>query len=190
MLNFDFKSNKSGFSLMELLIIIAIIGILAGIIFVSVRHIRESARIAKTVVEIRSIENAFEIFYFHTKVLPGVCRADSCTALNDPFLNSLGVTGWSGPYIGDGLYRREHAWGGHMGIENVDYDTNGIVESFLIIDDDPPGGTPADTGQISNKSLLEIDQKIDDGNLSTGNFRSIVPGVSTDPGSAVYIILP
>lgn len=183
--------NKSGFTLIELLVVIAIIGILSGTVLVNLNSARESARIAKTVLEIRNFKSAFVKFHVDTYTLPSRCRVqNSCNASIDPFLNNLGVVGWSGPYVSGGVYDKTHAWGGHIGIENSDYDSDGIVESFLVFDDDPPGSAPSNSGQIPNSTLLKIDEKIDDGNLSTGNFLSIVPGVSTGVGSAVYIMLP
>ena len=84
------------------------------------------------------------------------------------------------------------AWGGHMGIEQHDYDGDGVVESFLVLDDDPPvgSGEPSNSGQIPNSELLEIDESIDDGNLSTGRFLTNVPNVSTGAGSAVWVLYP
>jgi len=179
-----------GFTLIELLVVIAIIGILASVILARLNSTRESARIAKTIQEIRILKTVFFSFSLDTGVNPGRCRVqNNCDASIDPFLNALGVTGWSGPYTG-AIYNREHAWGGHTGIENSDYDNDGIVESFLVLDDDPPGGTPSNSGKIPSDSMLKIDQEIDDGNLSTGRFMTNVPGVSTGAGSAVYLMLP
>jgi len=186
-----YLSNKSGFTLVELLVVIAIIGILANTILTSLNDARQSALIAKTSQEVRTFQNVFAMFFGDTNTIPGRCRIqNNCDALSDPFLNDLGVAGWDGPYIGGGIYDRAHGWGGHIGIENVDYNSDGIIESFLILDDDPPGGIPSNGGQIPNDALLKIDQNVDDGNLSTGRFMSIVPGVSTGVGSAVYLLYP
>jgi len=58
----------------------------------------------------------------------------------------------------------------------------------MVLDDDHPGGTPSNSGQIPNDATLSIDEKIDDGNLSTGRFMTDVPNVSTGEGSAVYVL--
>ncbi len=59
------KNNKyfKGFTLLELLIVIAIIGILAGIIFASVSSARAAGRDTKKITEMKSMINAINIFY-------------------------------------------------------------------------------------------------------------------------------
>lgn len=182
------KNKSKAFTLIELLVVIAIIGILAVIISVAIGSARNKARVSNAAREIRATQNAFEMFYNDTDTLPADCRVH-CTAATDPFLNNLGVINWTGPYIGTGIYDKTHAWGGHIGIQNGDYDNDGEIESFMVFDDDPLGAIPNDSGQISNDMLLKIDTLMDDGNLSTGNFMSIVPGISTGVGSGVWMLI-
>jgi prepilin-type N-terminal cleavage/methylation domain-containing protein len=70
-MNTKSKNSKSGFSLIEILIVIAIIGILAGIILVNVSIAREKAKIAKARMEIKQIYNAFIKFDADTEQWPG-----------------------------------------------------------------------------------------------------------------------
>lgn len=186
---FNVQPQHKGFTLIELLVVIAIIGILASIVLVSLNNIRGKAHIAKTAQEMRMYQLIFENFYNDTGTIPARCRTqNNCDASTDPYLNDLGVAGWRGPYIAGGTYKREHSWGGHIGIESHDFDSDNRVESFVVLDDDPPiGGGPSNSGQIPDAALQEIDEILDDGNLSTGNFRTNVPGVSTGAGSAVWI---
>jgi hypothetical protein len=164
--------------------------VLATIVLVSLNDTRESARINKTAQEVRSLINIFESFDIDTYSPPARCRVqNNCDSSSDPLINDLGVASWNGPYIAGGVYKRKHAWGGHVGIENSDYDSDGLLETFLVLDDDPPGGSPPNSGQIPNAALQEIDEKIDDGNLATGRFMTNVPGVSTGAGSAVYLMI-
>ena len=54
------KLNFSrGFTLTELLLVIAIIGALAGIILASITKAREKAQIAKTVIEVKELSKVF-----------------------------------------------------------------------------------------------------------------------------------
>lgn len=183
------RANNAGFTLIELIVVIAILSVLTAIVMVSLSQARESARVKKTLLDIRNFQTVFDLFFIDTDAIPSRCRIQNdCDASTDPFLNALGVSGWKGPYIIEGVYSRRHAWGGHTGIEDHDFDSDGEIESFLVLDDDPPGGSPSNSGQIPNDSMLEIDETIDDGNLSTGRFRTNVPGVSTDKGSAVWVL--
>ncbi len=54
---------KKGFTLVELLVVVAIIGLLAGIATVSVNSVRTKARDARRVADIKQIQNALEIYY-------------------------------------------------------------------------------------------------------------------------------
>jgi prepilin-type N-terminal cleavage/methylation domain-containing protein len=183
-----YKKQLGGFTFVELLVVMAIIGLLATIILASLNITREKARVNKTIAEIDSVTKAFQIYEIDTDTLLGDCRALACDDSNDPFLNALGVGGWKGPYIRGGIHNRTHAWNGHIGVETADYDTDGDIETFMILDDDPPGATPPDIGIIPNDSLLKIDIEIDDGDLSTGRFRSSVTGITTGPGSGVWLL--
>ena len=55
--------NKKGFTLVELLIVIAIIGILATLAVVALQNARQSARDAKRIADIRQIQTALELYY-------------------------------------------------------------------------------------------------------------------------------
>lgn len=53
---------KRGFTIIELLVVVAIIGILAGVIIASVADSRQRARDARRKTELKSIENAVELY--------------------------------------------------------------------------------------------------------------------------------
>ena len=57
------KKFKKGFSLYEILIVVAIIGILAGIILVVMNPAREQAKRARISVDLVQLQNQAEIFY-------------------------------------------------------------------------------------------------------------------------------
>ncbi len=56
------KSIKKGFTLVELLVVVAIIGLLAGIAVVSVNSVRIKARDARRIADIKQIQNALELY--------------------------------------------------------------------------------------------------------------------------------
>ena len=56
-------SKRGGFSLIELMVVIAIIAILSGLIFVGVGRAKESARRTKAKVQIKQLEKAFMAYH-------------------------------------------------------------------------------------------------------------------------------
>lgn len=111
---------KKGFSLIEILVVIAIIGILATIVLVNLSKARKSAKIAQAQTEIRQIYNGIAMLYLDSdewlahkepeEVEPGasgneIC-GDGCTySLGDDEVGLLNndssdpYDNWDGPYI-------------------------------------------------------------------------------------------
>lgn len=58
-----FLQNKRGFTLVELVVVIAIIGILSGIIIAGLDGARKSGRDAKRVADIKNIQVALQLYY-------------------------------------------------------------------------------------------------------------------------------
>ncbi len=61
-INFTYM-NKKGFTLVELLIVIAIIGILASALLVSLGGARATARDARRISDLRQVQSALELYY-------------------------------------------------------------------------------------------------------------------------------
>ena len=62
--------GRGGFTLVELLVVIAVIGLLSTIAFVSLNRSRAKARDAKRISDIRQLQGAFELYY-SDQVIPG-----------------------------------------------------------------------------------------------------------------------
>jgi len=105
------QRSSSGFTLIELIIVIAIIGILATISLASLNSAREKASVTAAKAELRSIRTAMELLWSDTGVYPnglesycnGTVPDDNEVNLN---ANAAGLvangnswTGWEGPYI-------------------------------------------------------------------------------------------
>lgn len=66
----NFIKNQEGFTLVELVVVIAILGILAGIAIPRFMSATETARGAKTVADLRTLESAAVMYYAKTGVVP------------------------------------------------------------------------------------------------------------------------
>ena len=81
--------NNSGFTLVELLIVIAIVAILASLAFGSFSKFKEMARIARCCEEIRSLEREITAYATEKGELPPNLAAINRQDLKDP---------WGNPY--------------------------------------------------------------------------------------------
>ncbi len=167
------KTQYQGFTLIELIVVMAIIAILSTslIMIMNVGKQTGNAKVAKIVSEMRQIHTIIAYYVVDTGRFPPDCRLD-CTANTDPFLNSLGIDGWNGPYLKEGIWNRTHPWGGHLGIYNWDSNSDGKAEVWLILDDDAPGTNASDnSGRVPLEFLQRINDTVDeDSDLNSGDF--------------------
>ena len=106
--------NQNGFTLIELMIVVAIIGILTAIAFPLYANIQARARVAKAQADARTLASAVVVYSAHTGSLPGRTRrphrAHRATVVNgitagsvhQPDSDSAPADGWAATYT----YRR------------------------------------------------------------------------------------
>ncbi len=88
---------KRGFTLVEVLIVITIIGILGAIVMTSVNYARQRAYLSRAKSEFRSIANALELYYADNLDYPDDAARDTSPGI-DEYLTS---SGWpQGPWPG------------------------------------------------------------------------------------------
>lgn len=88
----DTRKNLRAFTLVELLLVVTIIGILAGAVLVNLGGQTQKAKETRARLDIQNIGSALDIFEIHTGSYP-----DSSNGL-DALRNDPGIEGWDGPY--------------------------------------------------------------------------------------------
>lgn len=127
-----FRSAASGFTLVELLVVLAILTLLAGIVGPRVLSQLGGAKTKSAAVQIADIEKALEIFKLDVGRFP--TNEEGLEALNK---RPATAPGWSGPYLkGEGM--PADPWGHPYRYANPG--PNGGIEILSLGADGAPGG--------------------------------------------------
>nr|WP_173363487.1 type II secretion system major pseudopilin GspG [Bradyrhizobium sp. ORS 278] len=124
----DRDDHESGFTLVEMLVVIAIIGMIMGLIGPRVLTSLNESRVKTARIQIQSFSSALDLFYLDTGRYP--TSSEGLAALVRP---AASIPGWAGPYLKGGnvpsdpwshpyVYR---APGQHVPYEIVSYGSDG-----------------------------------------------------------------
>ena len=122
----------AGFSLVEMLVAVAIVGLLVGLVGPAAMRQLQASRVNATEAQIAQLRSALDIYQIDTGRLPS-----EDLGLNALVTNAGGaVPGWNGPYLRDGKLPQD-AWGGAF-LYRYDGDR---VQVISLGADGQPGGT-------------------------------------------------
>ncbi|HKK17852.1 MAG TPA: prepilin-type N-terminal cleavage/methylation domain-containing protein [Opitutales bacterium] len=139
-------NQKSGFTLVEIMVVVVIIGLLAAIAIPAFSRAREASQNARLASDLRLYAGAIETFIMENGVYPEDSSSGAVPAGLEPYIHS---SQWSeGPSIG--------------GLWDVEQNSFGVTSAV---------GVHRFTASV--QQLANFDRKYDDGDLTGGNFRRI-----------------
>ena len=76
------KKHKKGFTLIEVLVVVSIIGILASIMLVGLGGFRAKGRDARRIADLRQVQNVLELYFSKCGYYPGGATLGVCNTTN------------------------------------------------------------------------------------------------------------
>lgn len=146
--------RRGGFTLIEVLLVIAILLMLTGIAVVALRGSREGAKIDSTRLLVQQVENQLETYNLHLGHYPTDTEGGLKALWTKPALGvDRGAERWRGPYL-----KKEplDAWGHSLQYERTEL-TDGGAETLPFrvwsMGPDERSGTEDDIGNWSSESV-------------------------------------
>ena len=145
------RRDSDGFTLLELMMVIAVIGLLSAIAVPNYIHYRKKAQVAQVASNLKNFEKAFIAYAIDHEDFPDDCHTDTGPygLPNAEMEAYISVEEWVAPTALGGRYN----WEG----------PNFYSYAGISVD-----GATADV-----KYLRHLDTMLDDGNLGSGRFRQI-----------------
>lgn len=93
--NYPLRMHR-GFSFLELMVVIVIIGLLASGVMVGSRHMLDKAKISRTRSDLAAYKSAIEAFYAENSRYPS--NEEGLAVLAGKFIDKLRLDPWKRPY--------------------------------------------------------------------------------------------
>ncbi len=91
MKKFQIKNSGRGFTLVEMLIVIAIIAILSSLVLVGISRFRPGAYDAQRISDLQKIQSYLEIYYTKYRAYPNASNATDWSTFQQTLINETGV---------------------------------------------------------------------------------------------------
>ena len=127
---------KKGFTLIEILIVVVIIGILTSIVLVGVGGFRERARDAKRVADLRQVQGALEIYYAQNNAYPANTWAVMSPLIAPSIIPTIPTDPLGGAYTYVSVGAQHYVLGATLetsGNNVLDDDIDGVVFQGLTV---------------------------------------------------------
>lgn len=131
---------SKGFTLVELLVVLAILGLLAGLVGPRVLNQLDGAKGKTAAIQIKDFEQAVELFKLDVGRFP-----NNTEGLQALVTQAGSASGWNGPYLRSGL--PNDPWGNPYHYRYPGQ--NGEFDIFTLGADNAPGGS-GDSADIGN----------------------------------------
>ena len=141
------RSNRAGFTLVEIMIVVVIIGLLAALAIPAFQRVRENAQSTRFISDLRTFAQAFETYAMKNGGWPPNAGT------------GVVPTGMSGELKDAAWTTAKNSGGGRWNWDRNNYGGAAVISAANVT--------------ASDAQMTAIDAKIDDGDLTTGRFQKV-----------------